>query len=57
MLLSEYKTKKKMTLQKLADAFDTNRDKIFRWCRDGAEIKRIKGVRSIVLNKVVAEEV
>jgi len=55
--LAEYKAKKSLTYQQLAKSFGVTIDKIFRWARDGAIIKRVNKKRCIFLTKKMAEEI
>ena len=59
MTLKEYKLKKNLTYRALAERFGTIVNNVFRWCQDDvdAQVKMVDGKRSIVINKVVAQEV
>jgi len=55
--LAEYKEKKNLTYKALSEAFGTTIDKVFRWARDGAIVKKVDGKRCIFLTKKMAEEI
>ncbi len=59
MTLEEYRITKRLSYRALATRFGTTLNKVFRWCSPDvdAHVKMVNGVRSIVINKVVAEEV
>lgn len=59
MTLNEYRLKKNLTYRALANQFGTIVNNTFRWCNDDvdARVKMVDGIRSIVINKVVAQEV
>ena len=50
--LAEYKEKKNLTYKALSDAFDTTIDKVFRWSRDGAIVKKVNGKREEKMHQI-----
>jgi len=57
MTLQEYKDKNGLTFKDLEEKFKVSINKLWRWNKDGAVIKRINGRRCIVLTRTMAVEV
>ena len=57
MTLEEYRINKRLSYRALAQRFGTTLNKVFRWSGQDALVKMVDGKRSIVINKVVAQEV
>lgn len=58
MQAEKWRIQKGYSYRKMAKRFGVTLNKIFYWCKNpDAEVKKIKGVNTLIVNKVVAEEV